>query len=586
MNQFFKFMFASMLGTFLTLFLLCVIFSGIIAAIVIASSKEEVVISKNTMLHIKLDKEIMDRSPKMPLLSSFRMPNRAIGLNEILENLEKAAKDENIKGIYLDLSSLQAGISTIDEIRDGLLEFKKSGKFIWAYSEAYTQATYYLATTADKIFLNPEGGVLFKGLNAELFFIKGTLEKLDIKIQVMRHGKFKAATEPLFLDKMSPENRKQITEILNDSWDKLLAGITETRRISKEDLTKIADDLAIETAQDALKYKFVDQLVYKDELISEMKKKLNIDEKDKIRFVTFEKYTDVAIHERSKMKKDKIAVIYALGSIGSGDGDDETIGSERMSKAIRKAREDNNVKAIVFRVNSGGGSAIASDVIWREIDLARQVKPVVASFGDVAGSGGYYIACAATKILANPTTITGSIGVFGLVPNFQGLFNKKLGITFDNAGTNKNSDYIPVTKPLSPYQTMMMQRDIDHIYDVFTTKVAAGRNMKQTLVDSIGQGRIWSGTDAKTIGLIDDYGGLSKAIQLAAELAKIKHYRLIELPEQKDAFDQIIDEIFGKDPSTMIQQALGEDYEMYQYLKELREMKGVQARMLYNIYLN
>jgi protease-4 len=286
------------------------------------------------------------------------------------------------------------------------------------------------------------------------------------------------------------------------------------------------------------------------------------------------------------MKKDKIAVIYALGSIGSGDGDDETIGSERMSKAIRKAREDNNVKAIVFRVNSGGGSAIASDVIWREIDLARQVKPVVASFGDVAGSGGYYIACAATKILADPTTITGSIGVFGLVPNFQGLFNKKLGITFDNAGTNKNSDYISVTKPLSPYQTMMMQRDIDHIYDVFTTKVAAGRNMKQTLVDSIGQGRIWSGTDAKTIGLIDDYGGLSKAIQLAAELAKIKHYRLIELPEQKDAFDQIIDEIFGKDPSTMIQQALGEDYEMYQYLKELREMKGVQARMLYNIYLN
>lgn len=586
MNQFFKFMFASMLGTFLTLFLLCVIFSGIIVAIVIASSKEEVVISKNTVLHIKLDKEIMDRSPKMPLLSSFQMPNRAIGLNEILENLEKAAKDENIKGIYLDLSSLQAGISTVDEIRDGLLEFKKSGKFIWAYSEAYTQATYYLATTADKIFLNPEGGVLFKGLNAELFFIKGTLEKLDIKIQVMRHGKFKAATEPLFLDKMSPENRKQITEILNDSWDKLLAGITETRKISKEDLTKIADDLAIETAQDALKYKFVDQLVYKDELIKEMKKKLNLDEKDKIRFVTFEKYTDVAIHERSAMKKDKIAVIYALGSIGSGDGDDETIGSERMSKAIRKAREDENVKAIVFRVNSGGGSAIASDVIWREIDLARQVKPVVASFGDVAGSGGYYIACAATKILADPTTITGSIGVFGLVPNFQGLFNKKLGITFDNAGTNKNSDYIPVTKPLSPYQTMMIQRDIDHIYDVFTTKVAAGRNMKQTLVDSIGQGRIWSGTDAKTIGLIDDYGGLSKAIGLAAELAKIKHYRLIELPEQKDAFDQIIDELFGKDPSTMIQQALGEDYEMYQYLKELREMKGVQARMLYNIYLN
>jgi len=586
MNQFFKFMFASMLGTFLILFLLGVIFSGIITAIVIASSNKEVVISQNTVLHVKLDKEIMDRSPKMPLFSGFQMPYKTIGLNEILENLAKAAKDNNIKGIYLDLSGLQAGISTIDEIRDGLLEFKKSGKFIWAYSEAYNQATYYLATTADKIFLNPEGGVIFKGLNAQMPFIKGTLDKLDIKIQVMRHGKFKAATEPLFLDKMSPENRKQITEIINDSWDKLLTGISETRKISKEDLNKIADDLSIETAQDALKYKFVDQLVYKDELIDEMKKKLNIGEKEKIRFAAFEKYTDVAVRETPTIKKEKIAVIYALGSIGEGDGDDESIGSESMSKAIRKAREDKSIKAIVFRVNSGGGSALASDVIWREIDLARKVKPVVASFGDVAGSGGYYVACAATKILADPTTITGSIGVFGVIPNFQGLFNKKLGITFDNAGTNKNSDYISVTKPLSAYQAMMIQRDVDHIYDVFTAKVAAGRNMKQTRVDSIGQGRIWSGTDAKTIGLIDDFGGLTKAIQLAAELAKVKHYKLINLPEQKDAFDQIIDEIFGKDPSTMIQQALGEDYKLFQYLKEIREMKGVQARMLYNIYLN
>jgi len=586
MNQFFKFMFASMLGMFLTLFLLGVIFTGIIAAIVIASSNKEVVINKNTVLHIKLDKQIMDRSPKMPLFSTFRMPNKITGLNEILENLSKAAKDKDIKGIYLDLSGIQAGISTIDEIRDGLLEFKKSGKFIWAYSEAYDQASYYLATTADKIFLNPEGGVLFKGLNAEMPFLKGTLDKLDIKIQVMRHGKFKSATEPLFLDKMSLENRKQITEIINDVWDKMLTGISETRKINKVELNKIADELALETAQDAVKYKFVDQLVYKDELISELKNKLSLSEKEKIQFVTLEKYTDVVIHGNTTTKKDKIAVIYALGSIGSGDGDDQSIGSENMSKAIRKAREDDNVKAIVFRVNSGGGSALASDVIWREIDLARQVKPVVASFGDVAGSGGYYIACAATKIIADPTTITGSIGVFGVVPNFQGLFNKKLGITFDNAATNKNSDFIPVMKPLPPYQTMIIQRDVDHIYNVFTAKVASGRKMKQTQVDSIGQGRIWSGTDAKTIGLIDDFGGLTKAIQLAADLAKTKNYKLLSLPEQKDPFEQIIDELFGNDPSTMIRQTLGEDYKYYQYLKEIREMKGVQARMLFDIYFN
>jgi len=586
MNQFFKFMFASMLGTFLTLFLLGVIFTGIIAAIVIASSDNEVVIGKNTVLHIKLDKQILDRSPKMPLFSTFRMPNKISGLNDILENLTKASKDDDVKGIYLDLSGIQTGISTIDEIRDGLLEFKKSGKFIWAYSEFYDQATYYLATTADKIFLNPEGGVLFKGLNAQMPFVKGTLEKLDIKIQVMRHGKFKAATEPLFLDKMSPENRRQITEIINDIWDKMLTGISDTRKIRKEELNKIADNLYLETAQDALKYGFVDQLVYKDELIGEMKMKLGTGEKKKIQFVSLDKYTDVAIHGNTTTKKDKIAVIYALGSIGGGEGDDQSIGSESMSKAIRKAREDDNVKAIVFRVNSGGGSAIASDVIWREIDLARQVKPVVASFGDVAGSGGYYIACAATKIIADPTSITGSIGVFGVVPNFQGLFNKKLGITFDNAGTNKNSDFISVMKPLPPYQTMLIQREIDHIYDVFTGKVAAGRKMKQALVDSIGQGRIWSGTDAKTIGLIDDFGGLTKAILLAAELAKTKNYKLLNLPEQKDPFEQIIDELFGNDPSSLIQEALGEDFKYYQYLKEIKEMKGVQTRMLYNICFN
>ncbi|MEI6456517.1 MAG: signal peptide peptidase SppA [bacterium] len=586
MKEFFKIMFASMLGTFLTLFLITVFCTGIIAAIVIASSSDEVVISKNTLLHVRLDKQIMDRSPKMPFFSNFNMSNKITGLNDILENFDKAAKDDNIKGIYLDLTSIPAGISTIDEIRDGLIAFKKSGKFIWAYSEAYDQGAYYLATVADKIFLNPEGALLFKGLNSEMPFVKGTLEKLDIKVQIIRHGKFKAATEPLFLDKMSAENRQQITAIITDIWNKIVTGISDTRKISREELNRYADELSVETAQDALKLKFVDQLVYKDELISEIKKKLKIGEKKKIQMVSLEKYTDVALHGDGVTKTDKIAVIYAQGSIASGEGDDQSIGSESMSKAIRKAREDDKVKAIVFRVNSGGGSALASDVIWREIDLASKVKPVVASFGDVAGSGGYYIACAATKILADPTTITGSIGVFGVVPNFQGLFNKKLGITFDNAGTNKNSDFIPVMKPLPTYQAMLIQKDVDHIYNVFTAKVAAGRKIPQARVDSIGQGRIWSGTEAKSIGLIDDWGGLTKAIELAAELAKTKSYKLVSLPEQKDPIDQIIDEIFGNEPSAVIRQALGEDYKYYEYIKELREMKGVQARMPFLININ
>jgi protease-4 len=532
---------------------------------------------------VKLNKEIADRGTKSKVVMGFAGPEKSTGLNDILNNLKKAKDDVNISGIYLDLGDIPAGISTLDEIRDGLIDFKSSGKFIWAYSEGYTQKSYYLATVADKIYLNPQGAIDFKGLASEMVFLKGMLEKLDIKMQIIRHGKFKAATEPLFLDKMSPENRKQITELIGDIWEKMLNGISESRKISKAELNILADSLKIETAQDALKYKFVDQLVYKDELLSLMKKQIRIDEKKKVQLVTLDNYTSVPEGKKTAIGKDKIAVIYASGSIGGGEGDDASIGSERISKAIRKAREDDAVKAIVFRINSGGGSALASDVIWREIDLAKKVKPVVASFGDVAASGGYYIACAATKIIADPTTITGSIGVFGVIPDMSGLFNKKLGITFDWAMTNKNGDYIPTMKPMSKYQTMLVQRDVDHIYDVFTGKVAEGRNLKQAQVDSIGQGRIWSGKAAKSIGLIDDFGGLTKAVEMAAGLAKTKDYRLIALPEQKEWFEELIDQITGNDPTTKLKTALGPDYRLYEYYKEVREMSGVQARMLMSI---
>ncbi len=586
MKQFFKIMFASMLGTFLLFVLVTLISIGILAAIVATASSDDTVISKNTVLRMTLSKAIVDRGSKSKIVMGYAGPDNNTGLNDLLDNLKKAKKDDNVAGIYMDLSDIPAGIATVDEIRDALIEFKTSGKFIWAYSEAYSQKSYYLATAADKIFLNPQGVLDFKGLASEMTFLKGMLEKLDIKMQIIRHGKFKAATEPLFLDKMSPENRKQITKLIGDIWDKMLTGITETRKISKSDLNRIADSLKIQSPQDALKYKFVDQLIYKDELISEMKKKLKVDEKKSVQYVNMDSYTSVADKKSKTAATDKIAVIYASGSIGGGEGDDQSIGSERISKAIRKAREDDKVKAIVFRINSGGGSALSSDVIWREIELAHRVKPVVASFGDVAASGGYYIACAATKIVADPATITGSIGVFGLIPNFEGLFTKKLGITFDWAMTNKNGDYIPVMKPLSPYQAMLIQRDVDHIYDVFTGKVAEGRKLAKAQVDSIGQGRVWSGTDAKAIGLIDEFGGLTKAVALAAELAKTKNYRTISLPEQKEWYEKLIEQISGGDPSAKLKAALGTDYQYYLYLKEIREMKGVQARMMMEININ
>ena len=578
-------MFASMLGTFLMLVILFLISIGIIAGIVAAASSVEVVIDKYTVLVLKMDKPIADRVPKMPVLVMFGAEKYS-GLTEILKNLKKAKTDKNVPGIYLDLSTVQASMATVEEIREGLLDFKKSGKFIWAYSEGYDQKSYYLASTADKIFLTPQGIVFFTGLSANMMFLKGTLDKLDIKIQVIRHGKFKAATEPLFLDKMSKENREQTTELINNLWDKMISGISESRHISKDELNYIADSLKLSKASEALKYKFIDEIAYKDEFLKDLRLKIGLSEKARIKTITMDKYTDVEDHEKKNTSRDKIAVIYAQGSIAGGEGNDQSIGSERISRAIRKAREDDKVKAIVFRINSGGGDGLASDIIWREVALAAKTKPVVASFGDVAASGGYYIACAATRILAEPNTITGSIGVFGLIPNFEGLMKNKLGITFDEAKTNKNSGFIPVQRALTPFEYATIQKEIEDFYDTFITKVAEGRKLTKAQVDSIGQGRVWSGVDAKQIGLIDDFGGLNKAIGLAADLAKLKSYKIWALPEQKDPIQQIIDEIFGNSPESKIQSIMGEDYKYYRILKEIRGMKGVQARMLYDFELN
>jgi protease-4 len=583
--SFLKTFLASLLGTFVAIIVFLLVGIGIIAGIIAAVSGEEVTISEKSVLIARFDKPIMDRSPKMPISFDLENPGKALGLNDILKNIRKAKDDNKISGIILDLSEIQTGISTLLEIREALQDFKTSGKFLFAYSEFYTQRSYFLASIADSVFLNPEGGILFKGLNSEMIYLKGTLEKLDIKMQILRHGKFKSATELFSNDKMSPEDREQISEIVKHIWDKMLGTISESRRLSIDQLNRLADSLKIETAQNALYFKFVDGLVYKDELLEKIKTVLKIEKKKQIPSVEMADYLHVLSGKKESTSKDKIAIVFAQGTIGPGKGDDQSIGSERMSQALRKARENDKVKAIVFRINSGGGSAIASDVIWREVVLAAKEKPIVASFGDVAASGGYYIACGASKIIADPTTITGSIGVWAAIPNMQGFFNKKLGITFDNTGTNKNSDFITVTKPLPPYQAMIIQNDIEHIYDVFTKKVAAGRSMTQSRVDSIGQGRIWSGVAAKEIGLIDDFGGLTKAVEVAAEMAKIKDYRLLLLPEQKDPFQQIIEELLSN-TSISLEKALGQDYKYYRLIKEAREMKGVQARLPFEINIH
>ena len=414
----------------------------------------------------------------------------------------------------------------------------------------------------------------------QVMFFKGLLDKIDVEAQVIRHGKFKSAIEPFTLDKMSEPNKIQTLTFVSGMWKHMLEGISASRKIPVDDLNAIANEYKIQTPQDAVSQKMVDKLLYKDQVLDELKNRLDVKTAKDLKFMKLGKYAKAPVSESSS-SQDKIAVIYATGDIKSGEGDEETIGSETISKAIRKARLDDNVKAVVLRVNSPGGSALASDVIWREMVLTKKAKPVVVSMGDVAASGGYYISCAADKIYAYPNTITGSIGVFGIIPNLKEMFNKNLGITFDEVKTNPYADYIPVTRPMNDAEKKIITRDIENIYSTFTTHVSEGRKMTVAQVDSIGQGRVWSGIDAKRIGLIDEFGGLNDAIKEAARLAKLKSFRTQELPEQKDTFQQLIETFTGDNTRVSLRKELGAAYPYYKYLSRMSRMQGIQALMPY-----
>lgn len=585
MKQFFKFMFASMLGTALLMGISSMIFMVLMITMIAGTQTELPEVNNNSILHLKFDKPIYERTSEDPFdnfnFSDFKSTYN-LGLNDILSDIKYAANDENIKGIFLDISILQAGNATVVDIRNALEDFKKSGKFIIAYSEFYTQQAYYLATVADKVYLNPEGILMFKGLSAQIFFLKGLMEKIEIQPQIIRHGKFKSAVEPLINEKMSEENREQTRKFISSIWDHMLNDISKSRNISIPVLNNIADSLLCNFPEHAVALNMLDGIKYKDEILDELHTLTGTEKDDKLNFVSINKYHKTVQKEYSG-SSNKIAVVYAQGDIVSGKGDSKTIGSEKISEALRQARSDSSVKAVVFRINSPGGSALASEVIWREVQLIAKTKPIVASMGDLAASGGYYIACPATKIIACPATITGSIGVFGIIPNMQKLFNNKLGITFDGVSTNANSDYITVTRSLNDYEKQTITATIENIYQKFILHVAEGRNMTVAQVDSIGQGRVWSGTDAKTIGLIDDFGGLEKAIETAAELANISEYQIVEYPKQKDVFIQLIEQLTGKETESYIKNELGENYIYYQYIKEITEIKGIQARLPYEI---
>ena len=467
MKSFFKYLLASILGVIIASLLLFFITIGVLSALV-ASQEKTVTIEANTIFLLKLNQPIKDRKPNLPMfvynLTSLSADNH-LGLNDILNNIDKARRDTNIRGIYLELSELQAGIATLGEIRAALLDFKKSGKFIVAFSNTYSQGSYYLASVADKIYLCPGGSVNFIGLSAELMFYKKTLEKLDIEPEIIRHGKFKSAVEPFMYDKMSPENREQIKTYVGSIWNHMVDQIAASRNQSSHSLNAFADSLLLWDNHSAITHGMIDTLLYKDQVLDTLASLVQINNSKDLAFITHQKYLRVPKTKSDKSyTRNKIAIIYAEGDILPGDQGEGVISADKIARTIRKARQDSAIKAIVFRVNSGGGSALASEVIWRELYLTRQVKPVIASMGDVAASGGYYIVAAADTIVANPNTITGSIGVFGLLINAKDFFNNKLGITTDVEKTNAWSDFGSIYRPLSEPERVVLQKMVDDTY--------------------------------------------------------------------------------------------------------------------------
>lgn len=576
-----------MLGFFLSIVLIFFVLIAIITATVSSAGKEEVKVSEGSILHVSFNQPIKERSSNNPFetldLGKLRAKQQP-GLNDILGEIKNAKTDANIKGIYLDIQSIAAGIATSEEIRNALLDFKKSGKFIYAYAEEYTQGAYYLASVSDKIYLNPQGALTINGLSTQLAFFKGTLDKLEIEPEVIRHGKYKSAIEPFIRADMSEENRTQIAGFVDPIWNHMVTNIAAARKLTKEEVYLIADSLKARNANDALQLKLVDQLAYYDQFVEDLNVKCGKEKSAELKLISLGKYKNAV--KSTGLAKDKIAVIYANGEIQSGEGDDNTIGSESLAEAIAEARKDEKVKAIVLRVNSPGGSALASDIIWREVILAKKSKPVVVSMGDVAASGGYYISCAADKIFAQPNTITGSIGVFGLMFNAGNMFKNKLGITFDTYKTSNYTDLGTMSRPLTPGERLIMQNSVDEVYNTFTSRVAEGRKMKQADVDSIGQGRVWSGVDAKRIGLVDELGGIEDAIKAAASLAKLKEFRIKALPEQDEPFQMLMNDLSSEAKTWYMENKLGVGYEYYKAANDLIKVQGIQARTLYGVKFN
>ncbi|MDR2359292.1 MAG: signal peptide peptidase SppA [Prevotellaceae bacterium] len=585
MKNFFKMVLASFVGVLIAGIIGIIMLISVVGAIssLFSPATETVTVKPNTIFRIMLDHPVAERTKSGQLeigLTAVSM-TRYIGLNDILKTINHAAIDPHIKMVYLDLSELQAGRAHVEEIRSALEKFKESGKPIIAYGDNYSQSAYYLATVADKIYLNPFGDAALTGLSAEVMFYKGLLEKLQIEVQIVRHGKFKSAVEPFITDKMSDENREQYMTFINAIWGYRLEKICHARQIDYKKIHSLIDNLELLTAQDALDNGLVDALFYKDELLGELCELSGVTSEDELAMVDMDDYVKVA--RKQPISRQRIAIVYADGEISMGKGETE-ITAWNFANTLRAIRNDDAIKAVVFRVNSPGGSAQASEIIARELSLLKAQKPVVVSMSNYAASGGYWISAPADKIIVNPASLTGSIGVFGVIPNVKKGLNKHLGITVDEAKSNTSADYPSIMRPMTAREREATQATVEFIYSQFIDKVATARNIPAAQVDEIGQGRIWSGIDAVKLGLADELGGITEAITEAATLAGLESYRLIELPAEKTPFEQILESLTNGNVAVKTQ-ASEQVQTMERFLQEITE-PGVYARLPYDITVN
>lgn len=534
----------------------------------------------NSVLELDLSAIVKDYAPKddNPLAEILELTDEKLALNKIINAIENAKTDSNIKGISIKTTLVNAGVAQTQAIRNKIEEFKESGKFVYAYNDVYSQKNYYLSSVADSLFLNPVGAIDFKGLSTEILYYKDFEDKYGIKMEVIRHGKYKSAVEPYLTNKMSDANREQTTSLLKSIWSEITDDISKSRNISTEQLNLIADNVNGRNAIMAKEHKLIDAIIYEDEY----KEKLALNSDKKINTISLSDYIKSGKGRISSTAKNKIAVIYAQGEIMYAEGNENIIGQEIINKSLRKARKDKNVKAIVLRVNSPGGSALASELIWRELELTKKEKPLVVSMGNVAASGGYYIACNADKILAEPTTITGSIGVFGAIPNFN-KFADNIGINAEQVSTNNNPSY-SVFEPMDKKFYDVTKEGVEYIYTTFVNRVATGRNMTFEQVNEIAQGRVWTGKEALENGLVDKLGNLNDAIKIAAELAKVETYKIRNYPNyKKDLKEAFNFSPFAKaSKEEILKETLGdENYQLYKNINQMKKLKGIQARMPY-----